>query len=85
MSEAAVLVLANERNGTAVLDERYGRDVADTEAIPTRGTAYLIHHLVTQDAITPDDAPETTDEMLDVGWYCSPKMYIQIVNKPDEF
>lgn len=35
-ADAAVLAIAAEVDGTAVMDERYGRDVADAEGIETR-------------------------------------------------
>ena len=40
-ADVAVLLLADEADGTAVMDERHGRNIADVEGIETRGTAYL--------------------------------------------
>ncbi|WP_435156791.1 DUF3368 domain-containing protein [Haladaptatus sp. DFWS20] len=85
LSEAdiAVLVLAAGRDATAVMDEQYGRDVAETEGIPTRGTAYLLLSLVKHGVITTDEARATIDEMIEHGWYCAPNLYAQIVAKLD--
>ncbi|WP_458189468.1 DUF3368 domain-containing protein [Haladaptatus sp. NG-WS-4] len=80
-----VLVLAAERDAIAVMDEQYGRDVAATEEIQTRGTAYLLLSLVKQDAITVDEARGTIETMLDFGWYCAPNLYAQIIAKLDSF
>lgn len=83
-ADAAVLAVAAAENGTAVMDEQYGRDVADTEGISTRGTAYLVLLLLREDHLGGDEAADIVDEMLDAGWYCSPKLYKSIQRKIDE-
>lgn len=83
-ADAAVLAVAADEDGTAVMDEQYGRDVADTEGISTRGTAYLVLLLLRADHLDGDDAADIVDEMLDAGWYCSPKLYKSIQRKIDE-
>ena len=83
-ADAAVLAVADGYGATAVMDERYGRDVADAEAIETRGTAYLVLRLLKADAIGVGDARETIDAMVDAGWYCSPDLYATILRKIDE-
>lgn len=82
-ADAAVLALAEQVSGTAVMDERYGRTVADTEGVPTRGTAYLVVSLVRSGELAPDEARATIDAMLDAGWYCSPDLYARISRKID--
>ena len=82
-ADVAVLALAAARSATAVMDEQYGREVADTEGIPTRGTAYVLLSLVKQDAITAAVARATIDDMMDQGWYCSPNLYARIISKLD--
>lgn len=83
-ADAAVLAVADARGGTAIMDETYGRDVADTEGIPTRGTAYLVIWLLKEDQISGSEASEIIDTMLDVGWYCAPNLYKAIQRKIDE-
>lgn len=78
-ADVAVLAQADAHDAVAVMDETYGRDVADAEAITTRGTAYLILRLVTHDAISPDEARVVIDSMLESGWYCAPDVYATIV------
>ena len=77
----AVLACAAERDGTAVIDEAYGRDVAAVEGVEARGTAYLLLLLVKRGAISTETARETPDGMLDAGWYCSPDRYATLVGK----
>lgn len=82
-ADATVLALAEQVSGTAVMDERYGRTVADTEGVPTRGTAHLVVSLVRAGELAPDEARATVDAMLDAGWYCSPDLYARINRKID--
>ncbi|WP_129113457.1 DUF3368 domain-containing protein [Halegenticoccus tardaugens] len=85
LSEAdrAVLACAAANDGVAVMDETYGRDVAATEGITTRGTAYLVLLLVTREAMGVDEARAAIDAMIDEGWYCAPDVYAKIVRKLD--
>jgi predicted nucleic acid-binding protein len=83
-ADAAVLAVSDERDGTAIMDEQYGRDVADAEGIDTRGTAYLVLRLLRADVIDETTARETIDDMLDAGWYCAPDLYAAISRKIDD-
>lgn len=80
-ADVAVLACADARGGVAVMDETYGRDVAATEDITTRGTAYLVLKLAKEGAISVDDARSVIDRMIDEGWYCAPDVYTKIVQK----
>ena len=83
-ADAAVLAVADARDAIAVMDERYGRDVADAEGISTRGTPYLVLELLKEDVVTANEARETIDEMLDAGWYCTPDLYAKILQKIED-
>jgi predicted nucleic acid-binding protein len=83
-ADVAVLLLADDTNGTAVMDEQHGREVADVEGIETRGTAYLLLSLVKRGDLPAEEARDTIDEMLDAGWHCSPNLYAEIIRKLDE-
>lgn len=82
-ADIAVLACADAHDGSAVMDERYGRDVAAAEGITTRGTAYLVLKLAKQGAISVDDARGVIDSMIEEGWYCAPDIYTKIVQKLD--
>lgn len=82
-ADAAVLALADEYDGTTVMDEQYGRTVADSEGVPTRATAYLVLRLVEADAIGAEEARETIDAMIDAGWYCAPDLYANLRRRID--
>ncbi|MFB6362078.1 MAG: DUF3368 domain-containing protein [Halobacteriales archaeon] len=78
-ADVAVLAHAAANDGTAVMDETYGRDVASTEGVPTRGTAYLIVKRVRGGELGAAEARETVDAMLEAGWYCGPDVYSKII------
>lgn len=80
-ADVAVLACAAAHDGIAVMDEAYGRDVADVEGITTRGTAYLVLSLAKTGTIGVDEARSTIDSMVEEGWYCSPNVYAKIVQK----
>jgi predicted nucleic acid-binding protein len=82
-ADVAVLTCAATHDGVAVMDEAYGRDVAATEGITTRGTAYLILLLTTRGELSVDDARTVLDAMIDEGWYCAPAVYTKLVRKLD--
>ena len=82
-ADASVLSCAKRRGGTAVVDETYGRDVASTEGIETRGTVYLVLLLVKRDVLDPGVAREVIDAMLEAGWYCAPDVYAGVLRKLD--
>ncbi|QCC46913.1 DUF3368 domain-containing protein [Halobellus limi] len=84
-ADAAVLACADARDGTAVMDEAYGRDVAGVENITTRGTAYLLLLLVSRDRITVETARTVVDAMVEAGWYCAPDVYAKILRKLESF
>lgn len=82
-ADVAVLACARASDGVAVMDETYGRDVAASEGITTRGTAYLVLRLASQETISVDEARTTINGMIEEGWYCAPDVYAKIVRTLD--
>lgn len=78
-ADGAVLAYARAHEAVAVMDETYGRDVATTEGVTTRGTAFLVLKLAMKEVLDVDEARTVIDEMLDAGWYCAPSVYSRIV------
>lgn len=83
LSEAdlSVLELAKQKNATAVMDEEYGRNIAEVEGIQTRGTEFIILKLLKKDILTGEEAKETVDRIIEEGWYCSTSLYKEIIDK----
>ncbi len=80
-----VLQLAFDEEAVALMDESYGRDIADIEDIENRGTIYLIFRFLKEDLVSKDKAKDIVDSMIDEGWYCSPDLYKHIYRKIEEF
>lgn len=78
-ADVDVLACADAHDGVVVMDETYGRDVAATEGITTRGTAYIALRLANQGTIDVEEARDVVDAMVDAGWYCAPDVYARIV------
>lgn len=83
-ADAAVLAVAASREAIAVMDEQYGRDVADAEGIQTRGTAFLVLRLLRDDVIDAAEARTIVDDMIDAGWYCAPDRYAKLLQKIED-
>ena len=80
-ADAAVLTIAAETDGVAVMDERYDRAIADAEGIRTHGTTYLVLTAARDGILTSEEARTTIDAMVQSGWYVSPALYSKIVRK----
>lgn len=78
-AEQDVLLVADEHDATAVLDERYGRRIARAEGIDHGGTLSILIELVKTDALTPEGMRNAVDAMIEAGWYCSTKLYAEIL------
>lgn len=83
-ADVAVLCHAAANDGVAVMDESYGRSIADTEDVKTRGTAYLVLSLVERGALSSREGRAVIDDLVDAGWYCSTNLYRQVVSRLEE-
>lgn len=83
-ADASVLALAADVDGTAIMDERSGRVIADAEGIETRGTAFVILELLRNGSLSVDETRETIDEIVASGWYCAPDLYAKIIRKIEQ-
>ena len=84
LADKQVLKIADETGSAAVMDEAYGRRIAESEDIETRGTAYIVLKLQKLDILTDEESKELIDELVDQGWYCSTSLYKDILNKIEE-
>jgi predicted nucleic acid-binding protein len=83
-ADTAVLLLADEVDGVAVMDEKHGRAIAEVEHIDTRGTTYLLLSLVKGGDLPADEARETIDAMVSAGWHCSTDLYSKMLRTLEE-
>jgi predicted nucleic acid-binding protein len=83
-ADTATLLLADETDGTAVMDEKHGRAIAEVEHIDSRGTTYLLLSLVKGGDLPADEARETIDAMVSAGWHCSTDLYSKMLRTLEE-
>lgn len=82
--EHEVLVIADKKDAKAILDDKYGRQIAEAEDIDYGGSIHLLIQLVKKDVLTPSEMRNTVDKMIKSGWYCSTELYAEIIEKIDE-
>lgn len=78
-------MLAETTGGTAIMDERSGRRVAEVADIPVRGTGLLVPACVRDGLLAGDVALDAIDVMIDAGWHCSTERYARIRDRIDGF
>lgn len=81
IADVEVIVLAKSRGATAVLDDEYARDAAETAGVKTRSTIFLMLGLLKQGTITRDEARAAVNAMIKEGWRCSTELYAEVLEK----
>jgi len=80
ITDAEVLAIARERNGTAVIDDEVARKTARIYGISYAGTPYIMIRAVAQRLITRERAKQAIKEMISEGWRCSIESYAIIID-----
>ena len=83
-ADKEVLSLAKQINGTAIIDERHGRNWAKYFGIACHGSIYLLLLLARQRIIINGEAIKYLDKMIESGFYLSVAKYkevLDIINK----
>jgi len=78
-TDAEVLTIAKERNGTAVVDDEVARKTARIHGISYVGTPYILMKAVFQRLITKERAKQAINDMILAGWRCSIESYPKIM------
>ncbi|MBI4439710.1 DUF3368 domain-containing protein [Candidatus Woesearchaeota archaeon] len=76
-----VLSLAGEMGATAIIDEIYARDIAESMGIEKHGSIWLVIALLKQKAISRNEAKKCIDGMIAHGFYLSIEMYREVEAK----
>lgn len=83
-ADAAVIAHAAVNDAIAVMDETFGRSVADTEGVETRGTAFLVVSQVADGPLSATEGKAIVDDIVEAGWYCSTDLYRKVIARLDE-
>ena len=78
IADAEVLALAQERKGTAVIDDEVARKTAKVYGIDYVGTPYVLMRAVYGGVISKDEAKSALNDMISLGWRCSVESYVKI-------
>src|SRR3989344_4155320 len=80
LADKDVLALAKETSSIAIIDEIYARNVADSYGIEHHGTIYLILKLLQKRIIKKEEAVNSIDNMIKLGFYLSTVKYKEILD-----
>jgi len=84
ITDAQILTIAKERNGTAIIDDAVARKTAKIYGISYAGTPYILIRAVQQKLVTKEDAKQAIDDMILAGWRCSLENYAVIMKAIDK-
>ena len=79
ITDAEVLTITRERDGTAVIDDEVARKTARIYEISYVGTPYILMRAVSHRLITKERAKKAINEMTLAGWRCSLESYAKIM------
>jgi len=74
-ADAAALVVAHERGGRLVADDRSLRAAARAMGVSLGGSLFLVFSAVEQGLLSRDGAVDLVRRMITTGWYCSPTLF----------
>lgn len=69
------LVLASERSARLMADDAAVRSVASQLGVRLGGTLFVLDGLTDRGTLSPTEAVEVLDRLVDAGWYCSARLY----------
>ena len=82
--EAEVLALAQELNGTAIIDEHVGRNLARLRGIEVHGTVYLLMLAHNNGALTKSEILTMFKRIVAEGWRISVEDYTAIMEELEQ-
>lgn len=80
ITDAEVLAIAKERDGTAVIDDEVARKTARIHGISYMGTPYILIRAFFQGLVTKERVKQAINEMIFAGWRCSVESYAKIMD-----
>jgi len=80
ITDAEILAIAKERDGTAVIDDEVARKTARIYGISYVGAPYILMKAAFQGLVTKKRAKQAINEMIFEGWRCSIESYAKIMD-----
>lgn len=82
--ESSAINLAKERGDTIIIDDAFAIKVANTFDIPTIRTTTIIFIALQKNIITKNQAINLLNELIENGYYISPKEYSILLTRLKE-
>ncbi|MEM2094548.1 MAG: DUF3368 domain-containing protein [Candidatus Bathyarchaeia archaeon] len=79
VTDAEVLVIAKECDGTAIIDDEIARRAAKIYGIAYAGTPYILVRAFFEGLIAKEKVKQAIDDMIFAGWRCSVETYVEIM------
>ena len=83
-ADAAVLALAKEHAGLAVIDDEVARKTAKVYKISYVGTPYILARAVSEGFLSKEQAKGAVKDMVSSGWRCNVETYAKILELIDK-
>ncbi len=82
--EASVISLALELDATAIIDDKRSRQVSQVLGVKVSGTPAIVIELVRSRVISKNEAKRSIENMVREGWYCSARVFSEVIRAIDE-
>ncbi len=82
--EASVISLAVELEATAIMDDKRARHVSRILGVRISGTPAIVMELVRSNVISKQEAKRGIENMVSEGWYCSARVFSNIISAIEE-
>jgi len=77
--EIEVLALADQLHGTAIIDDRIGREIGEMFLVETRGSFFILFYLTAKKEISKDEAMQIVNTMISEGFRIGVEQYKEII------
>lgn len=82
--EISVIALALKLDAMAIVDDKRARQISRILGVKISGTPAIVIELVRSRAISKQEARRGIEKMVREGWYCSARVFSEIIRAIDE-
>jgi len=78
--EIEVLALADQLNGTAIIDDRVGREIGEIFQVVTRGSIFILIYLISNKQISKEKTIQIINSMISEGFNIGIQQYTTCID-----
>lgn len=82
--ELEVIALAEETNGTAIIDDRIARAIAKIQKVQVEGSYAVILRAVERGSMSKEEASSALGALIKSGWRCDAELYAVLLSSLKE-